>query len=336
MSNRSHNPFDLTKASDYSDRQVFDYWVDVEESGGLIGFLKPKSLVPMFLLGGKGSGKTHLMRYCSSSVQSLRHESLHAAVQAEGYIGIYMIADGLNAPRFSGKGQTDDAWAAIFAYSFELWLTGVLLTSALPALEPENTASDTWNKKVVNEISRLMQIPPAADVSTIADLVEHLRLERQNVDRAINNCAITRKIEGISIAFNPGDLAFGIPPILAANSKRLKNVIFVYLIDEVENFTLHQQRFLNSLVRYRKGNTSIKIGARLYGIKTKETLGAGEPIKRDAEYEEVRLDAMFREHLPQYESLARQLVVKRIEASGLASLAPDDLPKHFATLDPTN
>src|SRR5690606_9881734 len=117
------NPFDLTKASDYSDEQVKEYWVDVGDAQkSLVTFIKPTSLVPMFLLGGKGSGKTHLMRYCSSAVQEPRHSNLRTAIAQEKYVGVYSIADGLNVHRFSGKGQTDETWQSIFAYSFELWL----------------------------------------------------------------------------------------------------------------------------------------------------------------------------------------------------------------------
>lgn len=330
------NPFDLTKASDYSDQQVHDYWVDVEGTNGLIQFLNPTSQMPMFLLGSKGSGKTHLMRHCSAAVQTLRHGSLQTAVAKEGYLGIYTIADGLNATRFSGKGQGEDAWAAIFAYSFELWLVGIFLTSVAPALDPADKESTEWNAKFVEQVCRLMQVPPPKEVQSIDALVEYFRIERQNVDRAINNSAITRRLEGITVSFNAGELAFGIPRIVAQLCTKLASTTFVYLIDEVENFSLQQQKFLNSLVRYRKGNVGIKIGARLYGIKTTDTLGSGEPIKRDSEYEEVRLDSMFRENIQKYEQLARQLVVKRIAATGIATIEADDLPRFFCAPDPAN
>jgi hypothetical protein len=328
------NPFDLTKASDYSDQQVHDFWVDVDGSRGLINFLNPTSPMPMFLLGSKGSGKTHLMRHCSAAVQTLRHGSLATAIEKEGYLGIYTVADGLNATRFGGKGQSDDTWASIFAYSFELWLVSIFLSSVAPALDSHERSSETWNTEFVEQVRRLMHIQPKDDVKDFDTLAEHFRLERQTVDRTINNSAITRSIEGITVSFNAGELAFGIPRIIAELSPRLSKTIFVYLIDEVENFSLQQQKFLNTLVRYRKGNVGIKIGARLYGIKTTETLGSGEPIKRDSEYVEERLDSMFREHIQKYEQLAKQLVVKRIAASGLATIAADNLADFFCTPDP--
>jgi len=118
------NPFDLTKASDFSDAQIYDYWVDyMEESKGLLSIIKPRLIMPMLLLGGKGSGKTHLMRYCSHPVQKMRHGSLAKAISVDNYLGIYVRADGLNTNRFHGKGYDEETWGVVFSYYFELWLS---------------------------------------------------------------------------------------------------------------------------------------------------------------------------------------------------------------------
>ena len=65
MTNQHDNPFNITKAVDFSDQEIHDYWIDIPESGGFQQLVKPTSAMPMFILGGKGSGKTHLMRYFS-------------------------------------------------------------------------------------------------------------------------------------------------------------------------------------------------------------------------------------------------------------------------------
>ena len=206
------NPFDLTKASDYSDRQVQDYWVDVASNKhSLVDFLKPTSLVPMLLLGGKGSGKTHLMRYCSSTVQGLRHTSLRVAITEEKYLGIYTSADGLNVHRFSGKGQSDDVWETVFAYSFELWLVGCLLASLRPALVDHELLSPSWNTVIVDKVLALMHVKPTIQIAGYDQLIDYLCSLRSTVDLAVNNTAITRQLSGIEVAFNSGDLVFGVP-----------------------------------------------------------------------------------------------------------------------------
>jgi hypothetical protein len=328
------NPFDLTKASDYSDLQVKDYWVDVaSDKVSLIDFLKPTSLMPILLLGGKGSGKTHLMRYCSSTVQGLRYPDLRRAIEQERYLGVYTNADGLNVYRFAGKGQDDSAWETVFAYSFELWLVESLLVSLRPAVGNYEILSPEWNSAVVQRILALMHTVPVEPVSDFDGMISYLNALRSRVDVIVNNSAITRQLSGIEITFNPGELVFGVPKIIAELCPFAKSATFVYLIDEVENFTEQQQRFLNTLVRYRKGNATLRIGARLYGIKTYTTLGSGEPIKRDAEFESIVLDAQLRENHVQYEALAARLILKRLEAvHPLPALTESTLPSQFAEL----
>lgn len=332
------NPFDLTKASDYSDLQVRDYWVDVaSDKVSLVDFLKPTSLVPILLLGGKGSGKTHLMRYCSSTVQGLRYADLRTAIEQERYLGIYTNADGLNVYRFSGKGQDDSAWETVFAYSFELWLVESLLVSLRPAVCNSELLSPEWNNTVVRRILALMHVVPVDPVVDLDGMIAYLNTLRSRVDVIVNNSAITRKLNGIEITFNPGELVFGVPQIIAELCPFADNATFVYLIDEVENFTEQQQRFLNTLVRYRKGNATLRIGARLYGIKTYATLGSGEPIKRDAEFESIILDAQLRENHAQYEALAAKLILKRLEAVHPSpALTEATLPSQFAELSSEN
>src|SRR5438552_14342014 len=133
------NPFDLLRASDYSNAEVLEHWVDISaDQGGLLEILKPRLVMPMLLLGRKGSGKPHLMRYCSAPVQAARYGGdLAKAVTAEQYLGIYVRAEGMNLQKFSGKGQDEDTWLAIFGMYFEFWLASNLLSSSVPLLNSE-------------------------------------------------------------------------------------------------------------------------------------------------------------------------------------------------------
>src|SRR5947208_1367469 len=95
------NPFNVTKAVDFDDQQIRDYWVDLPGGAGFRDLVKPTSPMPMFILGGKGSGKTHLLRYFSYQLQRLRSQVPLKGVQSEGYVGVYLRCGGLNASRFA-------------------------------------------------------------------------------------------------------------------------------------------------------------------------------------------------------------------------------------------
>ena len=51
-----NNPFDITKAVDYTDDEIYRYWVDIKEHG-FYNLIKPETLMPMIIVGSKGSGK---------------------------------------------------------------------------------------------------------------------------------------------------------------------------------------------------------------------------------------------------------------------------------------
>lgn len=338
MSNprQDENPFDLTKASDFSDSQIFKYWVDITgKHGGLLAYLNPRSVMPMLLLGGKGSGKTHLMRYCSAPVQELRYEGdLRAAITKEGYIGIYVRAEGLNVGRFSEKGQDPEVWLSVFSFYFELWLTANLVSTLINRVYQDKPAP--FDELIFSSRVRGLFAQETVEISSMATLLRHLEDLQKTIDSAVNNCALTRKLSGFEITFSPGSLCFGLPKILSELDPELGPVIFVYLIDEIENLSADQQKFINSLIRYRRDNTSIKVGTRLYGMKTFETIGSGEPIKQNAEYQRVELDSFLREQDKDYAELAKKLVTKRLLEAKPQSTLSADIGAYFESIDPTN
>jgi hypothetical protein len=334
MSRSSHeNPFDLNKASDFTDEEIAEQWVDLANSaGGLVEILNPKSRMPMLLLGGKGSGKTHLMRYCSAPVQAARYSGdVAQAAIADGYLGIYVPLDALNTDKFAREEPVEDHWSLVFAHYFELWLATALLATVRDCARSGSLAfSET---EFVAAVVELFDIEPAVPSSNLDDLLDHFTRTRKNIDNVVNNSRLRGERPLFDITFSAGRLAFGIPDLVSRHAPDLSDVLFVYLIDEVENLTEDQQRFLNSLIRYRRGSATIRVGGRLYGMKTFETTGSGEPIRRGAEYERVVLDELLREQPKQYEGLVRSLVAKRLERVGYATAAQNLIDTYFEELD---
>ncbi len=117
-----------------------------------------------------------------------------------------------------------------------------------------------------------------------------------------------------------GHLVFGIPKLFVKHCPIIKDVLFVYSIDEFENLTIEQQRLINTLVREKELPCTLRIGARLYGVRTKQTDSADEENLKDSEFEDLRIDQDFRIHKDRYADFARQLIQKRLAAAmGLTS-----------------
>ena len=100
-----NNPFDITKAVDYTDAEIYKYWVDLgNENQGFEGLIKPDTLMPMIIVGSKGSGKTHVMKYFSYELQKIRCMAQSASMQEElareKFIGIYIRCSGFNSDKF--------------------------------------------------------------------------------------------------------------------------------------------------------------------------------------------------------------------------------------------
>src|ERR1700709_725253 len=61
------NPFEVTKAVDFTDAQIEATWVDWP-SGGFLHLADPRSPMPRFLVGGMGGGRKHTPRYFFSTL----------------------------------------------------------------------------------------------------------------------------------------------------------------------------------------------------------------------------------------------------------------------------
>jgi hypothetical protein len=119
-----------------------------------------------------------------------------------------------------------------------------------------------------------------------------------------------------------GKLIFGIPRILQARVQGLQKVVFSYQLDEFENISEQQQKYINSLVRERQAPSTFRIGSRLYGVKTYQTYADGEENREGSEFDRVVLDHRLRQDQPQWEEFAFRLVHRRLEVYGALTDAP--------------
>ena len=314
MENQHDNPFNITKAVDFSDQEINDYWIDIPESGGFQQLMKPTSAMPMFILGGKGSGKTHLMRYYSYPLQKIRHKGgMAAGLADDGYVGIYLRCGGLNSGRFKEKRQAGEAWESVFAYYMDLWLSQLVVSTAIDACAGSDELASR-QKEVCRDIIGLFNSWDHAAPASLEALLESLRHLQKQVDVAVNNCAISGELR-VKICATRGILVFGIPRILVGRFPSLGKCVFTYLIDEFENLSEPQQKYVNTLIREKELPCSFKVGARLYGIKTHRTYSADEENKEGSEFETIRLDALLRAS-NKYDLFAKRLIVRRLSEHG--------------------
>lgn len=313
--NTTPNPFNITKSDDFSDQEIHDFWVDISGEDGFAGMAKPTSPMPMLILGGKGSGKTHLMRHFSYPLQRIQHsENVIAGIQSDGYLGIYYRCGGLNSHRFSGKGQPDKTWVEVFAYYMEL-LFGQLVLDTVIDLYGDSEELKNKEAALCADICALFDAIEPHSLVSLQSVCDHLNDLRRRLDTAVNNCAITTDRLELKISVSRGRLVFGMPRVFSKHLTMLKEVLYVYLIDEFENLTESQQKHINTLYREKERPCSFKIGARLYGVRTYSTYSADEDNKEGSEFDRLWLDSRLRNNKT-YQTFARKLIVRRLIEHG--------------------
>lgn len=330
MNNRPENPFRITKSNDLTDDQINRLWVSVTEDDGVTSLARPSSPTAMYILGGKGSGKSHLMRYYSFPVQIIRYAEnkipVVDGITSDGYIGIYARCGGMDSSRFEGKSLDEEKWSALFAYYFELWVADKTL-DGVETLRHHDLVTAEHDAVIAAGVSELLD-RKIGGINSIASARAYFADRRRELDYAVNNAAFTDKIDA-EILVTRGRLFFGLPKVICGSIDFLKHVNFVYLLDEFENFPVSRQIFINTLLREREGPTAFRIGSRLYGRRTLQTLSGGERNLRDSEYEELFLDERFRQSSGKYREFALRLISRRLDPGGNGSGSAGEGTRHL-------
>jgi hypothetical protein len=307
------NPFTVTKATDFTDSDIARTFVNLPTEGGWASVIRPSDPMPMLLLGGKGVGRTHLMRYLSLSVRTLNRDALRQVAE-DRFLGIYVRAGGLNAGRFAGKGESNEKWAVIFSYYMDLWLSQMTLATLdnILATDPDRAS---YEPELIEGILGIFDEQTKNSPQNLHELGMLFHERQRSVDLEVNNIVLLPGSLEPRIAATRGRLVFGIPQVAIANVPALRDVQFLYLLDELENLEAEQQRYVNTLIREREAPVSFRVGARLYGIRTFGTYSAGEENREGSEYEAVRLDSLYRSKPRLYADFCRSIVARRLDPS---------------------
>ena len=325
------NPFSVVKANEFSYEQILQYWVDFGEieEDGFISSLNPKELMPKYVLGSKGCGKTHILKYYSFEARLLKYgNDIAELLKKDGYIASYWRLDGLSSTRFNKNSKDIAEWKELFGYYFELH-------QAIIALKLYQRITDALKtpRSVIEDIITgvTKQVGISLKVQTIDELVSFLTSRRIEIDKEIIDFAFTKSIhwDKVKPLFPFGALIFEIPYTFSERIKELKGVNYVFVLDELEKLRVDwQKEILNTLVFEKKNNCTFWVGARKNGYTTRNTL-SGEPLHDGHEFVSVDLDNILRRDEKAFMRFAVNLFKRRLEIWELPSIAPEDLFENF-------
>lgn len=306
------NPFSVLKATEFNNQEIRDYWVDFGSGeNSIFKVLNPTEYLPKYLIGSKGSGKTHILKYASYPLQKLKAENDFKKVLNDKYIGLHFETYALKISRFKGRGLDDEQWKSIFEYYFDLYLIDDLLAVYKELIdELKIKIKDEMFIKIediFNDKSDIIKI------KTIDDLIFVIENIRKNLDTEINNVAFTKKIDlnKVKLKFNPGDLIFGIPSLFCKYIKEFNDIKVIFIIDEFEKFEEWQKIYINTLIWDKQAPVSFWVGMRTHGYTTLNTKTA-DILRIDHELKIIDLDLINSKDEKRYFDFATKLYSNRL------------------------
>lgn len=236
---------------------------------------------PRVVIGGRGCGKTMLLRYLS-------HESAFSPnrplIDASSFndIGIYWRADTQFASLLDGRNLDNGVWQAAFGHLSTIVLAKEVLSS-LVSLARSNHPNVTNQELSALDFSSLsapgIQLP-----TTFSDLSAHLDSELLRFEYWANDLQTPRP------QFLPAP-AFLRRLIRCVTDQisSLNRVVFFAYIDEYENLTVNQQRVINTWIKHSETPLVFNLAMKRNGFKTRQTVGE-ESLLETHDYRLVDLE----------------------------------------------
>lgn len=330
---KQENPFTLAHASGFTDKQINSFWTDLGSPDIINSIFEPKNKISKFILGGKGTGKTHLLRYYSYNVTRLRFPNKRGIdiIKESNFLAVFQRAAGVDSTRFEVSSEIDINWQLLFGIYLELKLS----ESVIDALcDIKNTSDDEVFDDVtfINEIRKNVTNKDIESISTLEELKKWLVHQRKIIDDAVNEAAFTGQVD-LKPPFAIGKLCLTISTAINYWHPDLSEVTVFYLIDEIENFSLKQQQVVNTLIRYGESRAIFRVTGRQYAIKTYATLANGEENRLNSEFKTVILDELLLKSGQKFNEFAKKLILQRLSyfGAGISGLNKDN-----ATIDKLN
>jgi hypothetical protein len=338
------NPFGGFNASLMNDDEIIEYWIHPEKiwDRQAIG-VDTTGIIPVVLMGGRGCGKTMLLKYLSNEVQLKdfirKNGTATGFLKKKDFLGVYLRFDGPSLSGFSDRGIDPMVWETVFKHYLDV-VIGERYVSMLIALNDSGALKMPRDIefRVVREWLKLMNKEGSLKNTqySFGNLRDVLQAMADEVSQFVNSAALSN-----NPSFHPsyvipsGRLISGIPEILSRNINELRGKKIIILLDEYETLLEQQQKVVNTLVKYTKIPVTFRIGTRINGIKTYGTLFPVEFLQEDADYRCILFEDIFSARDSTYRNLLKEIARKRLETVPVFKKKKlTDIEKWLGSFDP--
>jgi len=318
------NPFAGFNASLMDDDEIIKYWIQPQIlfERQAVG-VDLTGNIPVLLEGGRGTGKTMLLKFMSNEVQVKKYLSEHENgtnfLEDTSYIGVYYRFDGPSLSSFADRYAEDVIWETLFKHYFEIVIGQKYIAMVLNLKKHGCLSFDSNSEKnIVLDILRLINpdYDSKEENGTLESLTPLLQKMADKVFQFINELPLSKNLKFKSRPIiSSGKLIFGIPHVFAGRISKFRNKNIIILLDEYENLLSQQQKIVNTLIKHVKHPTTFRIGTRLHGFKTFDTLNKGEFLMEDADYRKILFEDILLSHDKKYKDLLKKVAKKRLESA---------------------
>jgi len=268
---------------------------------------------PRIIIGGRGCGKTMLLRYLSHQ-STFSQDRKEVPKESLNHIGLYWRADTQFSAAMNGRGIREDVWQSTFNH----WLAVTIGLEVVDSLDSIVESSLGVLSKSDLYAVKLDELAPYFDAapSTLVSLRQKLDMCLKQLRMWVNN------VQSAPIPqFLPG--AAFVLDLVGIIRKSLKclaaSIYFVYL-DEYENLSVYQQKIVNTNLKHSEEPLIFNLAMKRNAFLTRETLGP-ESLMDMADFRMHNLEDYLRDD---FEVFAGEILFLKIGAAN-PKLLPFDL-----------
>ncbi|WP_147451333.1 ORC-CDC6 family AAA ATPase [Corallococcus llansteffanensis] len=231
---------------------------------------------PCVLMGGRGTGKTTILRCLSYVGQFALNGQKADSVQSWEFYGMYYRVNTNRMSAFKGPELDARGWQRHFAHYINLELCDSTL-QFLAWHQMHCPDAPTLGQDACNAVAASLNLGLVDSLRALSDGVADARLR---FEATINNIGDEKGAPGLSMQGAPIDLLFS----HISRLPHFRDRKFFFLVDEYENFEDYQQEVVNTLIKHSSGAYTFKIGVRELGFRRRTTLNNNEQLISPSDY----------------------------------------------------
>ncbi|WP_207260550.1 hypothetical protein [Pseudomonas sp. GW101-3H06] len=239
------------------------------------------STMPIRLEGGRGSGKTMLLRYLSYHSQ-FSGDRKKLPENAADSVGLYWKADTQFLRIMQKRSLSDEDWSPVFDHYLNLRL-GLEVLSSIKLIA--NSAYEAVDKVSLTNVIFEGALDFGFENTSFEGVLKEIGSRIRKTDTIIQNVSGIDTLEKLPVSF----LHY-----LVESAKEqipgLEQTVFSVYIDEYENLLNYQQRIINTRIKHSEPPLIFNIAIKLNGMSETQTL-SDERLENKADYAIVNLDA---------------------------------------------